>query len=87
MRRGRRGKQLVAASMAGCLAIGAAIFITSCEREGPAERLGKEVDRAVEDARDALCDPGPAERAGKNIDRAVEDAQDRAARAVDAEGR
>lgn len=52
MRRGRRNTQLRAAGRAGGVVIRAARIITNCEKEGPAERLHKEVDRAVEDAQD-----------------------------------
>ena len=29
-------------------------LVAACEREGPAERAGESIDRAVEDARDAV---------------------------------
>lgn len=31
-------------------------LLGACEREGPAERAGEKVDRAVENARDAVKD-------------------------------
>ena len=31
-------------------------LLGACEREGPAERAGKQVDRAAEDVRDAVKD-------------------------------
>jgi hypothetical protein len=46
---------------------------TGCERQGPAERAGKDIDRTGEDLKDAAQPPRPAERAGKKVDRAVED--------------
>jgi hypothetical protein len=56
------------------LAVCAGLFVVTlggCEREGPAERTGKEIDKAVEDLTKAK---GPAERAGEKIDKAVEEA-------------
>ena len=32
----------------------AVTLVAACDREGPAERAGESVDRAVEDARDAI---------------------------------
>jgi hypothetical protein len=42
-----------------CLALIAAAFLAACDREGPLERAGENVDRAVE-------------RAGDKIDRATD---------------
>ena len=53
--------------------IGEAFLTTGCERQGPAERAGKEVDQAVEKTKDVVSPPGPAEKAGKELDRAVTD--------------
>jgi hypothetical protein len=50
---------------------GGAFLATGCERQGPAERAGKEVDQAVEKTKDVVSPPGPAEKAGKELDRAV----------------
>ena len=45
--------------------------------EGPAERAGKQVDRAARDVRDTVNPPsGPAERAGRQVDRAARDVRD-----------
>ena len=46
---------------------------TGCEQKGPAEQVGRDLDRAVEDTKDAVNPPGPVEKAGKKLDRAVED--------------
>jgi hypothetical protein len=43
-----------------------ALAIAGCEREGPAERAGKNVDQAAKQAGDNL------EQAGKEIERAAE---------------
>jgi hypothetical protein len=38
------------------LAVGAVAVLPGCEREGPLEEAGEEVDEAVEDAGDAIED-------------------------------
>lgn len=43
-----------------------------CESQGPAERAGEKVDRAVEDAKDAVDPRGPAEKAGAAVDNAAD---------------
>lgn len=46
--------------------------LAACEREGPAERAGRGVDRAGQNLRDAVDPPkGPVERMGRSVDRAV----------------
>ena len=37
-----------------CLVLLAAAFLAACEREGPLERAGEKVDRAVENAGDRI---------------------------------
>jgi hypothetical protein len=65
--------RMAAAALIATLVMGGALVGVGCERQGPAERAGKEIDRVVEDAKDKLDPSGPAEKAGKTIDRAVED--------------
>ena len=45
-----------------------------CEREGPAERAGKEIDKTAEKLGEVSEKKGPAERAGEKVDEAVKDA-------------
>ncbi|MCO6419524.1 hypothetical protein JYK14_25650 [Siccirubricoccus sp. KC 17139] len=46
--------------------------LAACEREGPAERAGRNLDRAGERVRDTVDPPrGPVERLGRSVDRAV----------------
>jgi hyperosmotically inducible periplasmic protein len=45
--------------------------LSACERPGPAERLGEEVDEAVEDARNG------GETLGNKLDDAADDLRDR----------
>jgi hypothetical protein len=56
------------------LASGAAI---SCHREGPAERAGKAIDQAADDASEAAKD------AGKSVEDAAEAAREKAKDATD----
>ena len=46
-----------------------------CEREprGPVEKVGKEIDEAVDKVDDAVDPKGPVEKAGRALDRAVDD--------------
>jgi len=50
------------------------VFIaTGCVEKGPAQRTGEQLDRAVENMKDAVDPPGPAQKAGREIDRTVDD--------------
>ena len=42
-----------------------------CAPEGPAEKAGKSLDQAAENAKDAINPPGTAEKAGRAVDKAV----------------
>jgi hypothetical protein len=55
------------------LAVLAALAATAaCTREGPAERAGRNLDRAGERVRDTVDPPrGPVERMSRSVDRAV----------------
>ena len=68
-----RKRRLTTTLLGGVVIIGSLAFAAGCEeREGPAEKAGKAIDRAVEDAKDAIHPPGPAEKAGRALDRAVD---------------
>lgn len=48
------------------------LALAACQREGPAERAGRSLDRAGQNVRDAVDPPrGPVERLGRSVDRAV----------------
>jgi hypothetical protein len=51
------------------------IALEGCEREGPAERAGKELDKTVEKFGEAVEKKGPLERAGEKMDNAIDDAK------------
>lgn len=38
--------------------LGAGPMLTACEEEGPAEKVGEEIDRATEETRDKIEDAG-----------------------------
>jgi len=55
----------------------------ACEREGPAERAGKQIDKAAEELKSGATPPaGPLEEAGKKIDDAAKNAGDAIDRAT-----
>jgi hypothetical protein len=57
------------------LVLGSAFVGVGCEREGTVEKAGKQVDKAVEAAKDKLNPEGPVEKAGKQVDKAIEEAK------------
>lgn len=70
-------------SLITILAILALTFaLTACEKEGPAEKAGKEIDQAMEKTKekveqtiDKVDNEGPAENAGEALDEASEKAK------------
>ncbi len=76
-------KQVVTVILTVLVLAGGTVGLAGCEREGPAERLGKDIDRTAENLRETFHRPGPAEKAGKEIDRSAEEARERANRAAD----
>jgi len=51
-------------------------FLSSCKREGPAERAGEKMDKSVDKLKEKIDPSGPAEKAGKKLDDAVDDLKD-----------
>ena len=58
------------------------VALAGCEREGPMERAGKNLDEAAESLGEAARRKGPAERAGEKIDKAAEDTKEAAREAT-----
>lgn len=59
------------------------LIVAACEREGPAERAGKEIDKAAEELNKPLNKPaGPLEGAGKKLDEAVKETGEAVERAT-----
>lgn len=54
------------------LGVGLMLATSGCHEEGPAEKAGEKLDKAMDDAGDAMKD------AGKTVREKVEDAGDRA---------
>lgn len=61
------------------------LFTFGCDSQGPAEKAGEKVDKAVESTKDAVSEAadtitgkGPAEKAGESIDENVEKMKDAA---------
>jgi hypothetical protein len=54
------------------LMLGAIISFAGCESKGPAEQAGEQIDKGVQNAKDAINAPGPLEKAGRAIDNATE---------------
>ena len=46
--------------------------VVSCREKGPAERAGENIDKAVDNVKDAVDPKGPVERAGEKVDRALD---------------
>jgi hypothetical protein len=58
-------------SPAIALLLGAFIALAGCESKGPAEQAGEQVDKGIQNAKDAINPPGPVEKAGRAIDKAT----------------
>ena len=65
-------KRLGQFSPVGALLLGAFISFAGCESKGPAEQAGAQIDKGVQDAKDAVIPPGPMEKAGRALDKGVE---------------
>ena len=72
---GRFQQGIIRVLCSALLVVGGALMGVGCEREGPVEKAGKQVDQAVEGAKDKLNPEGPVEKAGKKVDQAVDDAK------------
>lgn len=56
------------------LALSATLTLVSCEKKGPAEKVGEKVDEAVKAVEEAVDPKGPGEKVGEAIDKAVDKA-------------
>jgi hypothetical protein len=65
-------KKLGQFSPVGALLLGAFISFAGCESKGPAEQAGAQIDKGVQDAKDAINPPGPLEKAGRAVDKGIE---------------
>jgi hypothetical protein len=53
------------------LVLGLVILFTGCESKGPAEQAGQQIDKGIQNAKDAVNPPGPLEKAGRAVDNAT----------------
>ena len=51
----------------------ASVTMIACEKDGPSERAGEELDELADNIDDKIDPKGPVEKAGRAIDRAVDD--------------
>lgn len=48
------------------------LTLVSCEKKGPAEKVGEEIDEVVKSVEDAVDPKGPGEKVGEALDKAVD---------------
>ena len=46
------------------------LALNGCDRKGPAEQAGEQVDQAIQGMKEEAGAPGPAEQAGRTVDEA-----------------
>ena len=64
--RGSIGSRLLAALLLGVVAT-----LAGCETKGPVQQAGENIDKGIQNAKDAINPPGPAEKAGRGLDKAL----------------
>ena len=76
-------KKVFISSLSVLTALFLFVGISGCEKEGPAEKIGEEIDQSVEDVKDAaeeagdkITGQGPAEELGEKIDDSVEEVKE-----------
>jgi hypothetical protein len=53
------------------LALSVSLSLVSCEKKGPAEKMGEKLDEAVKSVEEAVDSKGPAEKIGEAVDKAT----------------
>ena len=53
------------------LLLGGVVAFAGCEAKGPAQRTGENIDKTVQDAKDAINPPGTLEKAGRTVDKTL----------------
>ena len=51
--------------------LGGVVAFSGCEAKGPAQRAGENIDKGVQDAKDAVNPPGNMEKAGREVDKTL----------------
>jgi hypothetical protein len=59
------------AALFPALLFGVIVTCSGCETKGPAQQAGENIDKGVQDAKDAINPPGPLEKAGRGVDKAL----------------
>ena len=47
------------------LLLGMMVIVAGCETKGPVQQAGENIDKGIQNAKDAINPPGPAEKAGR----------------------
>lgn len=55
----------------GTLLLGVVMGLTGCESKGPAQQAGENLDKGVQNVKDAITPAGPVEKAGQSVDKAL----------------
>lgn len=45
--------------------------LVGCDSKGPAEKAGENIDKGIQNAKDAINPPGPVEKAGRSVDKVL----------------
>ena len=53
------------------LALSVSLSLVSCEKKGPAEKMGEKLDEAVKSVEEGVDSKGPAEKIGEAVDKAT----------------
>jgi predicted small lipoprotein YifL len=56
--------------LAGLL-LASVVTFAGCETKGPAEKAGENIDKGIQNAKDAVNPPGPVEKVGRGVDKAL----------------
>lgn len=51
--------------------LGVVAAFAGCETKGPAQRAGEDVDKGVQNAKDAINPPGATEKVGRSVDKVL----------------
>ena len=58
-------------SALGALLLGVVMGLAGCESKGPAQQAGENLDKGVQNVKDAVTPAGPVEKAGRAADKAL----------------
>jgi hypothetical protein len=53
------------------LLLGVVAAFAGCEAKGPAQQAGENIDKSVQNAKDAINPPGAAEKVGRGVDKVL----------------